>query len=723
MATSMRGAAAAGVAVSTAGVVLALAALALTLIDLASPGSYALAGLDPTWTLAAQTTVQTIGLLTLSAVAGLVVWRQPGNLFSRVLAGTLVLLAFGVFAAAYGIHGLLIAPSTLPLADVAAWTQLVVPGLVGMGAILVILLFPDGRLKSGRWGALVVAAALLVIGQTLAGFADPFPLSIGLFQSQVVPVSAPPALWPLGASFGWIWGPRLLALPAVSFLAGVAVILRMRSVRGEARQQIKWFAYAAAIYFLSTILREITFVGILDWLPGLSQPLQSFANSDVAAAIQGWAGLTSAFAGMVLVPIAIAIAILRYRLYDIDLVINRTILYVGLAAFVTLSYVVVVAGAGSVLGQRVGASPLLSVITIAALAALFLPVRSRLQALANVAVYGKRARPYDVLSDFAGSIGRAEPAGVLLPRMAELLRQGTGALSAEVWVKVGDRLDLAAAAPGGEGRDHSQAGEDELAARFAHGANIEPVFHDGELLGELIVVKPRGEELTGVERRLFKDLASQAGLVLVRFRLVQELRDSRSRIVAAQEVERRRIERDLHDGAQQRFVNALLALGMADIASENGRRELIDDVGREVRAGLAELRNLARGLHPPLLAEAGLVPAIQALADRSAIVTTVVAGSVRRYPDGVEAAAYFVIAEALANSAKHSGAGFIEVRVHEAGGGLRLEVCDDGVGGADPSRGSGIIGLHDRVAAAGGHIEVGSSPGGGTTIRAELPCA
>ncbi|HXL15931.1 MAG TPA: hypothetical protein VN961_00265, partial [Streptosporangiaceae bacterium] len=526
--------------VAAAGAILALNAAFLTLSDLASPGLDPLAGLDLTWTMAVRTAVQTIGILTLSAVAGLVLRQQPRNPFSWVLASTLILLAVGVFAAAYAVHGLLIAPSSLPLADMAAWTQKLVPGAVGLGAILAVLLFPDGKLKSGRWRAVVAAAVLLVLGQTLAGLDDPYPLRVGLFQSQVVPVTTPPVLWPLGASLGWSAGLLFLTLTAVALLTGVGVLLRMRSAHGDGRQQLKWFAYAAAIYVVSTVLGRISDVSTLDWLPGLTQALRSFRDSDLAGAVQGWGGVTSALAGMVLVPAAIAVAMLRYRLYAIDFVINRTIIYGGLAVFVTGAYAIVVAGVGSLLGQRVGVNPLLTVVTIALVATLLLPVRSRLQALANAAVYGKRARPYDVLSDFAASISRAEPAEVLLPRMAELLRDGTGASTTEVWVRLGDRLRQAASAPPRNEPQPNLSSIDEIAARYGLEAKVEPVFHDGEMLGALILVKPRGDELTAVETRLFHDLASQAGLVLLRFRLVQELRESRGRIVAAQEIERRR---------------------------------------------------------------------------------------------------------------------------------------------------------------------------------------
>jgi signal transduction histidine kinase len=364
-------------------------------------------------------------------------------------------------------------------------------------------------------------------------------------------------------------------------------------------------------------------------------------------------------------------------------------------------------------------------VTIALVAALLLPVRTWLQSLADVAVYGRRARPYDVLSDLVHEVGRAEPAAQLLPRMAVMLRDGTRSISSEVWVKVDERLQLAAAAPDLPSTPPPAEGTLEIAARLGASASTAPVLRNGELLGALVVVKPRGEQLNGVERRLFDDLASQAGVVFERFRLVQELHESRARIVAGQEAERRRIERNLHDGAQQRFANALLSLGMAQAADSQTEAadQLMQEASREVKAGLDELRDLARGLNPPLLAEAGLAAAVRSLSDRSSLVTTVTVRCDRRYPDAIESAAYYMAAESLANAVKHSGARTVEITIGESNGHLEMEVVDDGIGGADAGRGSGILGLRDRAAAVGGTLSVESPAGGGTRVRAELPCA
>jgi signal transduction histidine kinase len=250
------------------------------------------------------------------------------------------------------------------------------------------------------------------------------------------------------------------------------------------------------------------------------------------------------------------------------------------------------------------------------------------------------------------------------------------------------------------------------------------VYRDGAVLGALVVVKPRGEHLNHVETRLLDDLASQAGMVFERFRLVQELRESRARIVAAQDAERRRIERNLHDGAQQRFVNALLALGMAGVEGPVAEREELQaQASNEIQAGLNELRDLARGLNPPLLVEEGIAAAARSLADRSPVLATVDCDSDRRYPEAIESAAYYVIAEAMTNAVKHSGASTVAVRIGEVNGHLEVEIADDGAGGADARRGSGLVGLHDRTAAVGGRLLVDSPTGGGTRVKAELPCA
>ena len=716
----------AGAAIAVGGTALAAATLVLTIADRESPPPYTLAGLSVSWSLGVQTLVETAGLITVSSICGVVVWRRPKALISLVALLTVALLQLRAIGSEYAVHGLLVAPGSLPFADAAAWTQEFAPDMVWLGALLFVLLFPDGRLKSPRWRLLAGINILAVAGVVLVKLDDPYPLSLGLMGRRWVPVTVPPAVWPVGAALSWASGAVFWAEPVLGLLVAVYLLLRLAASSGETRLQLGWFAYAGTIFGLTNLLSLADNPPPLDWLPDpVRLALQGFAGSETAHAVASWSGLASAVAGIVLLPIAVGIAMVRYRLYDIDVVINRTILYAGLAVFIATGYGVVVAGLGSLLGQRAGLGPLLTILAIAAVAALLEPVRARLQVLANLAVYGRRARPNDVLSDLARSMGHAEASEVLVPRMAELLRQGTAASKVEVWVRVGERLDLAAASPPLPGRAQPwAAGVEELARRVGSEGMLAPVVDEAELLGALTITPPRGQPLSPVERRLVSDVASQASLVFSRFRLVQELRESRTRMVAAQDLERQRIERNLHDGAQQRFANALLALGMAQGQGGDQARgsDLVAQASEEVRAGLAELRALARGLHPPLLTESGLGAAVTSLADRSPILTTVRANLDRRLPEAIETTAYYVVAEALANAAKHSQAENVQVTIEEEGARLRVAVADDGIGGANLKHGSGLVGLQDRVAAMGGTMSVRSPKRKGTLVAAELPC-
>jgi signal transduction histidine kinase len=207
---------------------------------------------------------------------------------------------------------------------------------------------------------------------------------------------------------------------------------------------------------------------------------------------------------------------------------------------------------------------------------------------------------------------------------------------------------------------------------------------------------------------------------------LEDVRASRARIVEAADAERRRIERNLHDGAQQRLVTLSLELALAREQAANGAndelRASLEEAATEVSQALTELRELGRGLHPSILTEAGLGPALEALAERAAIPTRVTSDLQQRLPRSLEAAAYFVVAEALTNASKHSRANRIDIELHIQDDRLTLQVDDDGVGGANATPGSGLAGLADRVAAVGGNLDITSSPSQGTRIRAELPC-
>ena len=259
------------------------------------------------------------------------------------------------------------------------------------------------------------------------------------------------------------------------------------------------------------------------------------------------------------------------------------------------------------------------------------------------------------------------------------------------------------------------------------GRAVVPISGSREATGAVLVY----DEGLELEPQLVRLTAAAASMALDHARLqaevqaqLEQVRASRSRIVEAGDAERRRLERDLHDGAQQRLVMLSLALAMArDRAAADPELEsLIESASKEAREALTELRELARGIHPAVLTETGLGGAIQALAERSPVPTTIIAVPDGRFPAAIEATAYFVVSEALANVAKHAMAGSAEVTIREQPGRLVVQVSDDGAGGARPEKGSGLRGLADRVASAGGVLRVDSPPGCGTRLEADIPC-
>jgi len=310
--------------------------------------------------------------------------------------------------------------------------------------------------------------------------------------------------------------------------------------------------------------------------------------------------------------------------------------------------------------------------------------------------------------------------------MAQILGDGTGATRAGVWLEVGAELRPAATWPDGAQaleplavRGNDLAAPPEAAAFF-------PVRHQGELLGALSIDKPPSEPLTRAEEKLVSDLASQAGLVLRNVRLIEELRASRQRLVKAQDEERRRLERNIHDGAQQQLVALSVKLTLARaMARKDAERAdaMLEELQAEAQNAMENLRDLARGIYPPLLADQGLVAALAAQVRKAPVRVQIETDGISRYPQEAEAAVYFCTLEALQNVAKYAEAARAVVRLREEGGLLVFEVIDDGVG-FDPaakSYGSGLQGMADRLAALSGDLAVRSAPGAGTRVTGRLP--
>jgi signal transduction histidine kinase len=657
---------------------------------------------DPTIGLGGLAVISTaIGVW--SVVGSLLAARRPSHPIGWLLGGVALVWAIQQGSFGYGAYGLVAHPGSLPAATLlVVLLHRTMEPLTLLGAALVFLLFPHGRLPSARWQPVawagVAAAAILV----LVWIVDPDPITIGPLGVRS-PLQVSPALHYI---LRLLFVVAFLLLFVVLVAAVVSLLLRLRSARGQARQQLQWFAYA-------TSLLPVGF-GMLFFGP-------STTTDRIGTALVVMA--------TVAMPLAVAIAIFKYRLYAIDLVIHKTVVVGVLGAFITGVYVAVVAGLGQVLSATGGSDLGLSILATAVVAVCFQPVRERVQHLADRLVYGQRATPYEVVSRFSAAMATTYATGDLLQGMARVLAEGTGATSAAVWLRVGECLHHAASWPPPAQPDHPAAiplaGEEPPV--FADVSRAVPVRHQGELLGMLTLTKPPGEPPTPTEDTLLADLAAQTGLALRNVRLVEELRASRQRIVTAQDQERRRIERDIHDGAQQRLVSVALAIRMAqqrlDPATDPALADGLGRTAEQLDLALAELRELARGIHPAILSEEGLGAALESLAERAAVPARVMAVPDGRLPPAVETTAYFVACEALANVAKHARASAATITAHQANGRLLVEVADDGVGGTDPAKGSGLRGLADRVAALDGRLEVHSPPGGGTRVVAELPCA
>jgi signal transduction histidine kinase len=405
------------------------------------------------------------------------------------------------------------------------------------------------------------------------------------------------------------------------------------------------------------------------------------------------------------IPAACGIAILKYHLYDLDVVVRKTVVFTLVAATLTALYLAVLALAtvGNVSRVLVG---------IVLLAVTFRPVRRAARSVADRLVYGRRASAYEVLTEFSGRVGETYATEDVLPRMAQILGKGAGASSARVLLRVGGDLRTVATWP-----EYAAPGTDERSV---------PVVHQGEELGALTVTMPPNDPLDPSRERLLSDLAAQAGLVLRNVRLIEELRASRQRLVAAQDQERRKIERNLHDGVQQQLVALNVQLGLlARMAETDPTKAAEMATSLQGRAGeaLDDLRDLARGIYPPLLADQGLAAALGAQARKAAVPTTVAADGIGRYTQEVESAVYFCCLEALNNVAKYADATAATIGLAHEGGYLRFEIRDDGAGfdTAAGAHGTGLQGMADRLDAIGGTLSVTSAPGAGTSIVGRVP--
>jgi signal transduction histidine kinase len=418
--------------------------------------------------------------------------------------------------------------------------------------------------------------------------------------------------------------------------------------------------------------------------------------------------------------------------------LNRLIIFAVLAAFIAIVYSAVVVGIGAAFDASMPNTGL-SVVATSVVALAFGRVRRRAQRLANRITYGERSMPEEVLAHFSEQVAASYAPEEALPRIARAIAEGTGAARAEVWVRVEEAFLFGAEWPATDRGRRARVpfGGPSLPA-FSDVDRVVAVRHQDELLGAITIAKRAGEPVTGSEEKLLDDVASQAGLVMRNVALTAdlaarleeiegaatELRASRQRIVEAQDSERRRIERDIHDGAQQHLVALAVKLRMARTATEKDAAkaaQALADVRTLIDQALDNLRDLARGIYPPVLAEQGLAAALRGQALPAGLKATLTSRCDERFDAAVEAAVYFCCLEAIQNAAKH-GATRVKIHLRLDDGVLSFSVADDGPGfdAATATRGSGLQNMEDRVAAVGGRVEIRSEPGGGTTMTGSV---
>jgi signal transduction histidine kinase len=691
--------------------VLVVASRALLAID---PYTYLPHPGPPSWLeLTVEIGGSVAGVLIVAGLGAVIVSRQPWNRLGWVFLATSVGASITLFAQEYAVRGLVAAPGTLPGAELAAWAQTWTYHVLLLGVAFVMLLFPNGRLPTRRAVVLVVAATAVTALALVDSMGSSQLLRTSVRdEAYPLPVTMPPGLWAVGFAVArWTAGPIGALQVVILPVAVVELLLRLRRSRADERLQIKWLAYACVLAAVGWL------VSFVDVLPGGRAPRSWLEMVDSWADLLWLLGLT---VGM---PVAIGFAVLRHRLYQIDEVIDRTLLVGGLAVFIAGVYAAVVIGAGKVVGGSFG--PELSLVAAAITAIGFAPVRARLRTLVDRLVYGTPTSAYDVLTGFAEQIATAHPGQEMLTLMARLLVELLDTERAEVWLAAEGQARLAASWP-------PSAGDLDAPPRLAawpSTAGLEtlvPIEEGDVVLGALRIRRRRGDPLGAAQTKLLEDLARQAAQVLRTVRLIEALRASRERIVDAADAERRRLERDLHDGAQQRFLMASITLSLAQARLDGGHAEAADALLADARAQLAqaiaELRDFGRGIHPVILTEVGLQGALRSLAESARVPIELHVEVARRLPQAVESTAYLFVAEAVANAARHAGATAVRVRAWESRGRVHVEVRDDGVGGARPGSGSGLEGLAVRLSALGGTMSIQSPPMGGTRLKAELPC-
>jgi signal transduction histidine kinase len=612
----------------------------------------------------------------LALVGAVLTTRKPEQPISWGFATTALLWAIGSGAYAYAVEALVADPGSLPGGLAAAWLDnwFWLPALV-LPISLLLLVVPDGRLLSPSWRPVLLA----VIGGTAlasAGISGSSTFELGSGQ----PIDNPLALDARAAHLAAAIGFAVVAGTVVASL--VSFVSRYRRSLGEERQQLRWIGGSLAIAAL------VGGLGAVTWAV--------FPYAYVLYAI-----------GLLVLPVGTAVAILKYRLYEIDLVVNRAFVYGAMTVCVVASYVLVVGLVGATLSDR--GDLVLSLAVTGVVAVCFQPLRERVQQFVNQLMYGERDDPYAALARLGRRLETSLGADAVLPTAVETIGQTL-------------RLQYVAL---------TLAGSDDVAAAYgsSDGAPLRfPLVHQGRTVGDLRLAPRAGEQLREADRRLIADLAPQVAAAAHAVGLAQELQAARRRLVDLREEERRRIRRDLHDGLGPALagltftLDAVHNLAVSDLERANA---LLASATEQTQTMIADVRRLIYGLRPPALDELGLVGALRGLAGREASSATTIAvvapEALAPLPAAVEVAAYRIVQEALTNVARHARAQSCTVHLSVEPDAVLLEISDDGQGMAQRRSGVGLQTMQERAAELGSSCQITSKPGAGTIVTARLP--
>lgn len=626
---------------------------------------------------------------TLFALVGLLVSaRRPHNPIGWLLGGLSILFGLTIVTSAYVPLGAALGrplPGTPFFTWLALW--LWIPATV-LPFSLLPLYFPDGRLPSPRWRpialALVVGTALTVIAIAL----HPEPNVSPSQQTNPFGIEGIAGILDFLSTIAGL-------LVAVGIIGSIwAAVGRYRRSFGAERTQVRWLLLALLLGFAAMVLGSVWFA---------FNPNHPLAYD---------LSVGSVWVAIMLIALGVGVAILRFRRYDIDLILNRTLVYGTLSATIVGVYILLVATFGVLFGST--GSLLLAVLAAAVGAVLLDPLRTRLQRLVNRWIYGARDDPYTVLSSLSQQMRFTLLPHAALPRIVET---------------IGRALKLpyvALALPNGA--------ETEIAAAYGRPVAVPlqfPLIYHGETVGNLLVA-PRlpGETFTAGEERLLEDIALQAGAAAHVVRLHTDLQRSRERLVTAREEERRRLRRDLHDGLGPQLASLTLTVAAVRelMGSDPAAADrLLQEMAAHAQGAVADIRRVVYGLRPPALDDLGLVSALREQAARCGRldleITFQAPETLPALPAAVEVAAYRIAQEALTNVVNHAHARHCVVRL-SLGDALTVDIRDDGMGFTPNGRsGVGLRSMRERCAELGGDFTLASAPGRGTHVRAQLPVA